>query len=280
MHEAFVAVIESAARYRPGQTEAKLWLLGIARNHARRARAVRRTLSLHDEERSGASALTVECDPASELDRRATSSHCARPSSRCRCGTGRSSCCATSTSSATPTPRRLSDVRWGPYARGCIAAATSWRGACAALTNRSRVRFLRRGPFHDVPPVRFGCDRCFSRHAARPCAPRGGVGARSRMHVVRGARGAAAGDVGRASQDGGRATRAAAGRLSAADAARRVRSATGASASDGDRRRALAGRKRAHRRRSVGRMETRCAAAPHIRGLRQRPRRPPMPRIS
>jgi RNA polymerase sigma-70 factor (ECF subfamily) len=70
VHEAFVAVIESAARYRPGQTEAKLWLLGIARNHARRAKAVRRTLSLHDEERAGASALTVECDPASELDRR------------------------------------------------------------------------------------------------------------------------------------------------------------------------------------------------------------------
>ena len=69
VHEAFVAVIESAARYRPGRTEAKLWLLGIARNHARRAKAVRRTLSLEDEERAGASALTIECDPASDLDR-------------------------------------------------------------------------------------------------------------------------------------------------------------------------------------------------------------------
>jgi RNA polymerase sigma-70 factor (ECF subfamily) len=70
VHEAFVAVIESAARYRPGQTDARLWLLGIARNHARRARSVRRMLSLQDEEESGASALTVESDPAGDLDRR------------------------------------------------------------------------------------------------------------------------------------------------------------------------------------------------------------------
>jgi RNA polymerase sigma-70 factor (ECF subfamily) len=69
VHEAFVAVIESARRYRPGRTEAKLWLLGIARNHARRAKAVRRTLSLQDEERAGASELTIECDLASDLDR-------------------------------------------------------------------------------------------------------------------------------------------------------------------------------------------------------------------
>jgi RNA polymerase sigma-70 factor (ECF subfamily) len=70
VHEAFVAVIESAARYRPGQTDARLWLLGIARNHARRARSVRRMLSLQDEEESGASALTFESDPAGDLDRR------------------------------------------------------------------------------------------------------------------------------------------------------------------------------------------------------------------
>src|SRR5882672_4307223 len=42
VHEAFIAVIGSASRYRPGQATAKLWLLGIVRNHARRARAVRR----------------------------------------------------------------------------------------------------------------------------------------------------------------------------------------------------------------------------------------------
>jgi RNA polymerase sigma-70 factor, ECF subfamily len=70
VHEAFVAVIASASRYRPGQTTAKLWLLGIARNHARRARAVRPTLSLHDEAQRGAAELAVEVDPAGDLDRR------------------------------------------------------------------------------------------------------------------------------------------------------------------------------------------------------------------
>ena len=68
VHEAFVAVIDSASRYRPGRTTARLWLLGIARNHARRARALRPTLSLHDEPQ--AAQLAVEVDPAGELDRR------------------------------------------------------------------------------------------------------------------------------------------------------------------------------------------------------------------
>jgi RNA polymerase sigma-70 factor, ECF subfamily len=70
VHEAFVAVIDSARRYRPGQTTARLWLLGIARNHARRARAVRPTLSLHDEANAGVAALAVEVDPVGDLDRR------------------------------------------------------------------------------------------------------------------------------------------------------------------------------------------------------------------
>ena len=68
VHEAFLAVIDSASRYRPGQTTARLWLLGIARNHARRARALRPTLSLHDAPQ--AAQLAVETDPAGELDRR------------------------------------------------------------------------------------------------------------------------------------------------------------------------------------------------------------------
>jgi len=70
VHEAFVAVIDSASRYRPGQTTAKLWLLGIARNYARRARAVRPTLSLHDPAQTEAAELAVEVDPAADLDRR------------------------------------------------------------------------------------------------------------------------------------------------------------------------------------------------------------------
>jgi RNA polymerase sigma-70 factor, ECF subfamily len=70
VHEAFVAVIDSASRYRPGRTAAKLWLLGIARNYARRARAVKPTLSLHDEAQAGAAELAVQVDPVGDLDRR------------------------------------------------------------------------------------------------------------------------------------------------------------------------------------------------------------------
>jgi RNA polymerase sigma-70 factor (ECF subfamily) len=67
VHEAFVAVIDSASRYRPGQTTARLWLLGIARNHARRVRAMRPMLSLHDAKEHE---LTVEVDPVGDLERR------------------------------------------------------------------------------------------------------------------------------------------------------------------------------------------------------------------
>jgi RNA polymerase sigma-70 factor (ECF subfamily) len=70
VHEAFVAVIDSARRYRPGRTAARLWLLGIARNHARRARAQRPVLSLHDQAEAGAAELAIEVDPVSDLDRR------------------------------------------------------------------------------------------------------------------------------------------------------------------------------------------------------------------
>jgi len=70
VHEAFVAVIDSASRYRPGRTTAKLWLLGIARNYARRARAVRPTLSLHDQAQTRAAEFAVQVDPGADLDRR------------------------------------------------------------------------------------------------------------------------------------------------------------------------------------------------------------------
>ena len=70
VHEAFVAVIQSAGRYRPGRTDAKLWLLGIARNFARRARAARPTSSLDDEAHAGAAALRVDADPLTDLARR------------------------------------------------------------------------------------------------------------------------------------------------------------------------------------------------------------------
>jgi len=67
VHEVFVALIGSASRYRPGQTTAKLWLLGIARNHVRRARSIRRWLSI-DEEQSDR-AFTVDTDPVGDIER-------------------------------------------------------------------------------------------------------------------------------------------------------------------------------------------------------------------
>lgn len=70
VHEAFVAVIDSACRYRPGRTDARLWLLGITRNHVRRARAVRPTLSLHDATPGHTPELTVDVDPLADLERR------------------------------------------------------------------------------------------------------------------------------------------------------------------------------------------------------------------
>ena len=69
VHEAFLAVIDSACRYRPGQTTAVLWLLGIARNHVRRARAIRPMLDLHDKEASAGAELTVHVDPIGDIDR-------------------------------------------------------------------------------------------------------------------------------------------------------------------------------------------------------------------
>ena len=70
VHEAFIAVIGSASRYRPGQTTARLWLLGIARNHARRARSVRQMLSLPDDPDVATAGLTVDVDPLGDLERR------------------------------------------------------------------------------------------------------------------------------------------------------------------------------------------------------------------
>jgi len=69
VHEAFLAVIDSARRYRPGQTTARLWLLGIARNHVRRARASRHMLDLYGEEANAAAELTVHVDPIGDIER-------------------------------------------------------------------------------------------------------------------------------------------------------------------------------------------------------------------
>jgi RNA polymerase sigma-70 factor (ECF subfamily) len=68
LHEVFVAVIECAARYRPERTRPKLWLLGIARNHARRFRSLRPMLSLAEDDTSP-SEPRVEPDPLGDLER-------------------------------------------------------------------------------------------------------------------------------------------------------------------------------------------------------------------
>jgi RNA polymerase sigma-70 factor (ECF subfamily) len=71
VHEAFVAVMGSASRYRPGVTTVKLWLLGIARNHVRRARTLRPTVPLPDDETNAhAAELTIETDPVGDIARR------------------------------------------------------------------------------------------------------------------------------------------------------------------------------------------------------------------
>ena len=70
VHEAFVAVMDSASRYRAGQSTGRLWLFGIARNYVRRFRAVRPTLSLEDEAPAGDRALTIDTDPVGDIERR------------------------------------------------------------------------------------------------------------------------------------------------------------------------------------------------------------------
>lgn len=68
VHEVFVALIGSASRYRPGLTTARLWLFGIARNHVRRTRSLRRMLSLDAE--AGDRAFRIDADPGGDIDRR------------------------------------------------------------------------------------------------------------------------------------------------------------------------------------------------------------------
>jgi len=78
VHEAFVAVIDSAARYRPGQTVAKLWLLGHrpqsrapgaggrrrCRSTTKRRRPVRWRLSCARSDRRHRPQTACRCAPA------------------------------------------------------------------------------------------------------------------------------------------------------------------------------------------------------------------------
>jgi RNA polymerase sigma-70 factor (ECF subfamily) len=67
VQDVFVAVIEYAARYRPGSAGVVPWLLGIARNHVRRLRNRRPVLPLPDEDTNDGRRLAVETDLVADL---------------------------------------------------------------------------------------------------------------------------------------------------------------------------------------------------------------------
>jgi len=65
--DVFMTLIHDASRYRPGRAPVVSWLLGIARNHVRRALQRRPAEPLPDDEAKGA--LSVEPDPLAGLAR-------------------------------------------------------------------------------------------------------------------------------------------------------------------------------------------------------------------
>ena len=68
--DVFMAVIRDAGRYRPERAAVLPWLLGIARNHVRRALHQRPTVTLPDDESAAGRTLVVEPDPLGGLARR------------------------------------------------------------------------------------------------------------------------------------------------------------------------------------------------------------------
>jgi len=68
--EVFMAVIHDAGRYRPDRAGVVPWLLGIARNHARRVLYRRPTVELPDDESETGRMLAVDADPLAGLARR------------------------------------------------------------------------------------------------------------------------------------------------------------------------------------------------------------------
>src|ERR1700730_4907768 len=63
VHVLLIAVIEAAARYRPGHAGVLPWLLGIARNHVRRWRHRRLVLPLPGDDTEAGRRLAVQTDP-------------------------------------------------------------------------------------------------------------------------------------------------------------------------------------------------------------------------
>ena len=70
VQDVFLAVIECAARYQPGRSGVKPWLIGIASNHVRRWRHARVFVPLPDEGSDDGRRLTAETDPVGDLTRR------------------------------------------------------------------------------------------------------------------------------------------------------------------------------------------------------------------
>src|SRR5213083_737460 len=68
--DVFMAVIHDAGRYQPERAAVVPWLLGIARNHARRLMDRRTTVALPDDESETGRTLAVEPDPLGGLTRR------------------------------------------------------------------------------------------------------------------------------------------------------------------------------------------------------------------
>lgn len=68
--DVFMAVIHDAGRYRPDLAGVVPWLLGIARNHVRRAMHLRPTVTLPDDDSETGRALAIDADPLAGLARR------------------------------------------------------------------------------------------------------------------------------------------------------------------------------------------------------------------
>lgn len=66
--DVFMAVIHDASGYEAGRSSVRAWLLGIARNHVRRARARRIEVALEDDATDAA--FAVHADPLPDLARR------------------------------------------------------------------------------------------------------------------------------------------------------------------------------------------------------------------
>ena len=67
VQDVFLAVIDSAARYQPGRSGVKAWLLGIASNHVRRWRHRRMFVPLPEEGTSDGRKMAMEPDPVADM---------------------------------------------------------------------------------------------------------------------------------------------------------------------------------------------------------------------